>query len=185
MISSIKIYNRFNMDCFRWTNGLNFPFKRWYLISIHNDEEDVLLNKEAVNFYKLLGMVDYLDLKFWDLDKKNYNKIKLKYSDASLFNEKKAKAIIKFLSNIKLDLLEANLVIHCHAGISRSGAVGTFACEYLQLSYLEFIKENPYILANQYVLDILKKVSGIYINRDYYRATWTNNKIITEGGKTF
>ena len=169
MISSIKIYNRFNMDMFRRTGGLNFPYKRWYLISIHNDPSDILMDRDTVSIFKALGLVDYLDMEFWDVNEQQYRKIKNKYPDITIFTKDHANAIIKFLSQIKLDILDAVLIIHCHAGISRSGAVGTFACDYLKLDYLDFVKENTDLVANQYIFDILKQESKIYITSDYYK----------------
>jgi len=39
------------------------------------------------------------------------------------------------------------LLVHCDAGISRSGAVATFASNYLNIDFQdEYIKPNPYVL---------------------------------------
>lgn len=68
------------------------------------------------------------------------------------FTEKDAKKIIEFLnSNKNID----NLIIHCAAGISRSGAVGRFALEYLKGDQEFFYNNNKHILPNAKVLRIL------------------------------
>ena len=54
----------------------------------------------------------------------------------------KAKQIINFIDKAQEDENDSVLVVHCQAGISRSGAVGTFACDYCGLDYNRFIKEN-------------------------------------------
>lgn len=48
-------------------------------------------------------------------------------------------------------------IVHCSAGISRSGAVGTFINDIYGVKYDEFIKNNPYIQANVHVYSLLKK----------------------------
>jgi predicted protein tyrosine phosphatase len=51
-----------------------------------------------------------------------------------------------------------SFIIHCTAGISRSGAVGTFINDYFQQSYHKFLEKNPYILPNGHVLRLLNKI---------------------------
>jgi predicted protein tyrosine phosphatase len=46
-------------------------------------------------------------------------------------------------------------VIHCTAGISRSGAIGTFIANYFNVDMEEFKMDNPYILPNSHVLKML------------------------------
>lgn len=48
-------------------------------------------------------------------------------------------------------------VIHCAAGISRSGAVGTFICDYTDSNFKSFIQDNPQIHPNVVVLNLMKK----------------------------
>jgi predicted protein tyrosine phosphatase len=52
-------------------------------------------------------------------------------------------------------------VLHCDAGVSRSGAVGTFIQRYLEIEEEGFKKLNPYIHPNHFVLNILMEVSGM------------------------
>ena len=55
----------------------------------------------------------------------------------------------------KDDQYKMQLFIHCSAGVCRSGAVGRFATEYLGLDEAEFHKNNPNILPNKWVEDLL------------------------------
>ncbi|MFW6225742.1 MAG: hypothetical protein ACOC3V_02130 [bacterium] len=49
-------------------------------------------------------------------------------------------------------------IIHCSAGISRSGAVGTFIVDYFNLDWFKFKSNNPHIHPNNHVLKLLKTV---------------------------
>jgi predicted protein tyrosine phosphatase len=48
--------------------------------------------------------------------------------------------------------------VHCGAGISRSGAVGSFVQEISDTNYEEFKRMNRHIAPNPYVLSILHKI---------------------------
>ncbi len=74
--------------------------------------------------------------------------------DLKAFSDKDAIAIIEFL---KKQINSPSLIVHCSAGISRSGAVGLFINDYLRQDYFEFIKINPQVKPNQLVLKILKQ----------------------------
>lgn len=63
--------------------------------------------------------------------------IDAKYSPYKVFNKALAKQIVKFL-NEKLTTDINMIVVHCTAGISRSGAIGTVLNDY----YNRFLEEN-------------------------------------------
>ena len=69
--------------------------------------------------------------------------------------------MVDFLDVIQKDEEDSILVAHCAAGISRSGAIGTFACDYCGLDYNEFIGSNSNIMANPHVLRVLSNVAGM------------------------
>ena len=161
MIKSIKLYNRFNMDCFASTEGLNFPYNHWYLVSIYGNPEKPLMVENTGSVFKKLGLQKYVSLNFWDLDDREFNKIKPQYPNATIFNREHANKIIRLLHMAQKDKKDSALVVHCAAGISRSAAVGTFACDYCKLDYAEFVKENPSIYSNQYVLNILRRQANL------------------------
>jgi len=69
-----------------------------------------------------------------------------------IFSEKDAEKIVKFVKENTGKIF----IVHCAAGISRSGAVGTFINDFCNYDYEQFKKDNPFILPNQYILSILK-----------------------------
>jgi len=71
------------------------------------------------------------------------------------FTKYDAERIVKFLeSNTRIN----TLVIHCAAGISRSGAVGQFALDYLNGDKENFKLNNSHISPNARVLQLLNRV---------------------------
>jgi len=68
-----------------------------------------------------------------------------------------AKEVVAFAEKHKAASL---IIIHCAAGVSRSGAVGTFLAEYYGVDWREFARMNPQILPNQYVLKLLRIAAG-------------------------
>ena len=151
MITEIRILSRFAVQDIIKTKGSKFPYKeqRWNLISINDDPDDLIVNESSAPILKNLGCIDTLSLCFADITAKHYEKI--------LFNENHAKAIVEFIKQIQDERDESVLIAHCHAGISRSGAVGTFVCDYARLDYQGFIDLNPYIMSNPHVLSLLRR----------------------------
>ncbi len=75
------------------------------------------------------------------------------------FTEEDAKRVVKFLDNNKNVKV---LLVHCAAGISRSGAIGQFALDYLNGDKEYFKINNKHILPNAEVLRILNN----YVRRN-------------------
>lgn len=72
-----------------------------------------------------------------------------------LFNQFKAKKLYEF---IKRNKDKSMAIVHCGAGISRSGAVGTFIYDLYgrdTMTWEEFKRKNPQISPNEYVLKLL------------------------------
>lgn len=81
------------------------------------------------------------------------------YYGAKAFTEDQAKQILEFINKHK----EAKkCLVHCSAGISRSGAVGTFINDYFKNDYFQFKTRNPYIHPNGLVLRTLKSLTYNY-----------------------
>lgn len=138
-------------------NGSNDDKKYpWFLISIHSMSE--LINDS--NFEKLqsLGCLKYISLGFHDINDRN----EFVNAGLTIFNKDQAKTIIEFLKYIKEFSIDTNcnLIIHCDAGVCRSGAVATFASEYLNHSDIIFKRDNPSIYPNSYVLKVLEEVNS-------------------------
>lgn len=68
------------------------------------------------------------------------------------FTKKQADKIIDFLDKNKDKKLA---VIHCAAGVSRSGAVGQFINDYFGGDYFKFKQNNPHIHPNPHVSRLL------------------------------
>lgn len=80
------------------------------------------------------------------------------------FTTRQAKQIVEFLdSNKSID----NLIVHCAAGISRSGAVGRFALDYLNGDRENFKINNSQILPNGRVLRMLNEAWRIEKSNKY------------------
>lgn len=73
-------------------------------------------------------------------------------------SEEQGKEIVKFTETIDINEVSA-VIVHCAAGISRSGAVGTFLQEYFNLDKNEFNKMTPYIHPNPHILRILHNLT--------------------------
>jgi predicted protein tyrosine phosphatase len=83
----------------------------------------------------------------------------LAWGKAKCFTKEQGIEVVDFLDKIK----DADtLIVHCAAGVSRSGAVGKFAAEYLGVDYNEFRNANPRIHPNNTVIRILKNITNGY-----------------------
>lgn len=163
MIIDIRIFNRSTLENFL-NKEVELPFENvnWNLISIHGNSGK-FLNDQNTEVLKQKGLVKYLTLEFWDIANEPdliclFRQDKLA---CVLFNEDHAKKIMEFLNEIKESNENEILVCQCDAGISRSGAVGEFACEFLGLDYFDFISKNKQIDPNPMIRRILRKVSGL------------------------
>jgi hypothetical protein len=68
-----------------------------------------------------------------------------------LFSPDQAARIVKFVNNIKLT---SNVLIHCSAGISRSGAIGFYIATRLGMVG-DYLEANKQVSPNKYVLKLL------------------------------
>lgn len=76
--------------------------------------------------------------------------------DVILMNDEDALKIKNFIKDA-----DKRIIVHCTAGISRSGAVGTFLSEYFNGKNSEehsiFLKEHNFLRPNDWVYEKLKK----------------------------
>lgn len=78
----------------------------------------------------------------------------LQYGPTGLFTEHKAKKLYEF---IKRNKDKSMAIVHCAAGISRSGAIGTFIHDlYGTMTWEDFKRKNPRIQPNGHVLKLLR-----------------------------
>ncbi len=76
---------------------------------------------------------------------------------ATAFTIAQAKELLEF---VECNKDRETCIVHCAAGISRSGAVGLFVNDYFGGDYFEFKKNNPRTHCNQLVLRLLKQAAG-------------------------
>ena len=136
--------------------------EEWALISIYSFSDGPVITPDTTPLLNKINCNEFISLRFCDIVPE-VERLKTEHSD--LFNSDHAKTIIEFLDKIKQIPI---LVVHCAAGISRSGAVGLFANRYFELDESTFRKRNR-ISPNFHVLDVLNKVSGI---NDNYVKFW-------------
>lgn len=162
-----------------WIDHKIHPFNSWALISISSidgfskgdlDQLEFLGCKKIITetFHDISSVVEFGNTDNTSGRIKNIMENSYDHP-LILFNESKAKNIIKFIDCINILDIET-LVVNCSAGVSRSGAVGLFACRYLKLNEYIFRNDNPSIFPNPFVLEVLNKESGL--NNEYVKA-WT------------
>lgn len=133
----------------------------WALISINRNYKNRLITESNEHVLKHCGCQYYLNCFFLDITKDEYENLLPKFPDHELllFNKQIAQEIIDFTNKIN-SLNIPNLLIHCTAGISRSGAVGLWATRHINLNENDFLKTHHWIKPNYYVLDVLLETSG-------------------------
>lgn len=77
-----------------------------------------------------------------------------KYGIIKAFTEQQAADLLDFIEKNKDKQL---CMVHCAAGVSRSGAVGHFISDYFEQDYDQFKKTNPYVHPNMKVLQLLNR----------------------------
>lgn len=166
MISKIIVASRF--DVVRYMNGikggeldaLTGPF---VLIScfgnidchisanpkLEYNPETLLKNDHKINLLKNRGMVDYLNVFCDDITKQRHDLVHSTQPGQyiiKLFDEQNAQDVVEFIS--KYAESDLTLVVHCTAGVSRSGAIASWACDKLGIDRItlpRWINPNPYI----------------------------------------
>jgi predicted protein tyrosine phosphatase len=116
-------------------------------ISINNTYGD---NSSFFNSNKNNVKIMYFD----DCERNSITLIENKPVNVKAFTKKQAKELFNF---IKKNINKNNWIIHCSAGISRSGAVGTFINDYFGLNWFEFKNNNPKVIPNNLILRLLKR----------------------------
>jgi predicted protein tyrosine phosphatase len=77
------------------------------------------------------------------------------------FDDRMAEKVASFISRVhQTSNTKDLLLVNCHAGISRSGAIVTFASELVQINPELFNQTNPNIFPNKFVLELLRKTQN-------------------------
>jgi predicted protein tyrosine phosphatase len=120
--------------------------KRWAVISISDEEQGPAKLQD--------GWGPVLRLEFLDIDAEQ--------GEGVLFDKAMAKQILAFADEAFAEGL--SLLVHCHAGLSRSGAVAVFLGSVYKLGvYADTIRMHPgYGLYNKHVYRTLLRVMQGY-----------------------
>ena len=110
-----------------------------FYLSINNpDDEDKTPIREDSDTFKSMW--------FYDIDEDIYDEVKdFTYKTIS---DEQVDELYDFIMKNKD---KKNFVVHCTAGVSRSGAVGEFVNDLFGIPYAEFRKQNPNIIPNTYI----------------------------------
>ena len=158
MIERIKVISRLMMSDIIKNEKISYSL--WYLISIYGPSRK-LINSRKIGKIGRMGCCGYLSLCFYDMtDTEDIS------DNDRLFTWRQAQSIIDFGKEINYGRDKSTLVVHCDGGISRSAAVATFLVDYYGLNFKDFMRLNPQLKPNQYVLRTLKKESGLGINKN-------------------
>ena len=125
----------------------------WHLISIHCHGRR-FSQQEFKKLELEYGVQSHMSLVFGDVT----NEQDAHLWDSPLFTAEQAKRVVRHLQVIHRRESSEMLVVQCFAGISRSGAIATFASDLYQLSYDKFKVDNPHVQPNSYVLALLNRV---------------------------
>ncbi len=161
-----------------FTIGAGKDMERIAIISICSSEKEVLFTYDVV---KRIGCRNVITMIFADLTAVDYKIHPLLCTNYPMFSTGMAKTVITFLDNIRNQDI-GMLLIHCDAGISRSGAIGVFAVRYFGMDEKAFRRENRAISPNKLVYDTLAAVSGI---RGDYENWWENINLNIDEGLIF
>lgn len=88
--------------------------------------------------------INVMNLRFDDVEHDGESAPTQKYATKA-FSEKQAKKLFEF---IKANREKQTCIVHCMAGISRSGAVGAFVNGYAQGDWELFKRDNPMVMPN-------------------------------------
>jgi predicted protein tyrosine phosphatase len=132
----------------RITNENVESYKKTFFISINDscgtDEIPYFENKENVKVLFFDDVEKDLEVPIIGTNK---------VLTAKAFTSVQARELLEFIERHKD---KESCIVHCAAGISRSGAVGTFVNNFYGGDWFELKKQNPYIHPNGLVLRLLK-----------------------------
>lgn len=132
----------------RFTNELLQQYHYAAFISILDcDNPEEKFDKNLDNF---------LQVKMWDIEEDLWENNELKYEKP---NDNELNRIVEFT---KTHTDKSSFIIHCSAGISRSGAVATFLYDkfLVEIDKEVFRRENKFIRPNLYILKRLKALDS-------------------------
>lgn len=165
MITCAKAISRKEMAS--WADGYNEElsfflkdFDKIWVVSISDADTTPLFFEDDMT---ICVQFDDIEPDIFDLLIEEFGDqaIKSYFPISSLCQPDHAKKIVDFIKKAHADAENGKdiLLVNCHAGISRSGATAEFTADYCNLNLQEFIKTNPHIYPNKFVLNLLKEAA--------------------------
>ena len=132
-------------------------FSRQRMVDLYDNHPDILDRHRIISVSSPGELSPFEDVEHPNLLKLYFDDVEVQsrsrlHPGYEMFSQEDAKKVIGFLKGC-----DQNLIVHCHAGVSRSGAIGLFAAEYLNADLDYFYRMNPQIWPNQRVLRLLKQ----------------------------
>ena len=173
MVRSIRVLSRIQVESILQDPSLSSSSsssnkRPWVLISICTKPSEKLIGDREAKILKEKFCLYHESFFFGDYSTSQHIEYAKQHSGIC-FNEEIAMRMLTFITDVHNMGDKVCLAVHCDAGVSRSGAVGLFACRYLNLDEDHFRKNNPYIYPNSLVYETLYKLSGM---RDNYEEWW-------------
>lgn len=132
-------------------SAMSRNFDRLWIISITNPITEL---REDGLFPLFQDAEDRIALQFHDIDSEDCD------AKTIPFNKEMADKVVKFLRMANKGESNDLLVVNCHAGISRSGAVSFFARSVFGIDYSMWKRQNPQVIPNALVLELLFRAWG-------------------------
>ena len=149
------------------------------LISINGSTENFLTDAQMEHLREKYGFTTINAYRFDDIGgdiwESIVNRENIDRSTFIEFSDELAQLIKSNIDGIS-DPSNELLVVHCHAGISRSGAIGSAIAYYLGLDSIAFKDLNPNIDPNKFILEKMLKALGLNLfGFNYWRNK--NNRL--------
>lgn len=177
MIKEVKIFPRMaihslaNQDYYARAIEANHLPKRKSirLISINGNDEPVLTADQIDVLRKKYGFTFIHSMVFDDIGDEIWESIVARKGISRekfiLFNHTMADEVVSFIEDYEpkahCELEDEALIVHCHAGISRSAAIGAAIACSLDLDPEEFRDLNPNIDPNKFILAVMLEALDI------------------------
>lgn len=151
-------------------------------VDFERNIDDILItNRQDLAFISILDNennsikysslhTNFICVKMWDIEEDLYENGILKYKKPE---DQELQKIVNF---VNLHKNTKGFIIHCSAGISRSGAVARFILDkfHHKINLEEFKIKNRHILPNLYILNRLKKLDAMIQNDEKLICEYTH-----------
>ena len=137
-------------------------------------------NVESYDIYAFISILDVTGLDCEGHFEKEHSNVKIQHfgdygeleegiiEGPAVFSKKQAKELIEF---IEANKDKQTFIVHCTAGISRSGAIATFINDLYGNSYKEFFNDNRQIQPNYTILRRLREVYSKKYPNSFYQES--------------